>query len=173
MSLAQSSIKRYIHLLQSGFIIFKLKPWFSNIDKRLAKSPKFYFVDSGLLSHLLRLPLTWGITPPPYFGQVLENFVVSEALKQCSWQKKRVDTFHFRTQSGTEVDLILQNRHGHLVEIEVKASSTLSRKDFKGLLAFKEIAKENFYSGLVLYTGDTVIPFGEKLWGVPLQALWE
>lgn len=173
LGLAQSSVKRYINLLQSIFLIFKLKPWFSNTDKQLAKSPKVYFVDSGLLSHLLRLPPNWEVFPPPPFGQVLENFVVTEVLKQCSWHTERIDSFHFRTQKGEEVDLILQDRRGHLIGIEVKAASTISRKDFKGLLTFKEITKEKFSRGIVLYTGDTLIPFGENLWAVPLQALWE
>ena len=111
--------------------------------------------------------------PPPYFGQVLENFVVSEILKQCSWQEKKIDAFHFRTQSGIKVDLVLQNREGQLVGIEVKSSSTLSQKDFKGLLSFKEIAKDKFCSGILLYTGESIVPFGENLWAVPIQALWE
>ena len=173
LGLNQSSVKRYISLLQAVFIIYKLKPWFSNINTRLAKAPKVYFLDSGLLAHLLRLPLKVGPLPPPYFGQVLENFVVSEILKQCSWQEKKIDAFHFRTQSGIKVDLVLQNREGQLVGIEVKSSSTLSQKDFKGLLSFKEIAKDKFCSGILLYTGESIVPFGENLWAVPIQALWE
>jgi len=173
LGLAQSTVKRYITLLQSIFLIFKLKPWFSNTDKRLAKAPKIYFIDTGLLSYILRLPPMWSLSVSAQFGQVLENFVVSEVLKQCSWAKERIDAYHFRTQNGEEVDLILQDRRGHLVGIEVKASATVSRNDFKGLLTFRDISKERFSSGIVLYTGDTIIPFGENLWAIPLQALWE
>lgn len=173
LGLSQSTVKRYIALLQSIFIIFKLKPWFSNTDKRLVKTSKVYFVDSGLLSYLLRLPSTWSISESSKFGQVLENFVVSEILKQCSWEKERMEAYHFRTQNGEEVDLILQNRKGNFVGIEIKASSTLSLKDFKGLITFRDITKESFCRGIVLYTGDTIIPFGENLWALPIQSLWE
>lgn len=173
LGLSQSTIKRYISLLQSIFIIFKLKPWFSNTDRRLVKTPKVYFVDSGLLSYLLRLPSTWSLSESSRFGQVLENFVVSEILKQCSWEKERMEVYHFRTQNGEEVDIILQDRKGNFVGIEVKSSSTVSLKDFKGLISFREIIKERFCRGIVLYTGDTIIPFGENLWAIPIQTLWE
>ncbi|MBP9692275.1 MAG: ATP-binding protein [Alphaproteobacteria bacterium] len=173
LGLSQTTVKRYIDLLQSIFIIFKLKPWFSNIDKRLVKTPKVYFVDSGFLSYLLRLPSAWNISESSRFGQVLENFVVAEILKQCSWEKERMDVYHFRTQNGEEVDVILQDRKGRFVGVEVKSSSTVSPKDFKGLISFKEITKENFCRGIVLYTGDAVIPYGENLWAIPLSALWE
>lgn len=173
LGLSQSTIKRYISLLQSIFIIFKLKPWFSNTDRRLVKTPKVYFVDSGLLSYLLRFPSTWSLSESSRFGQVLENFVVSEILKQCSWEKERMEVYHFRTQNGEEVDIILQDRKGSFVGIEVKSSSTVSLKDFKGLISFREITKERFCRGIVLYTGDTIIPFGENLWAIPIQALWE
>jgi predicted AAA+ superfamily ATPase len=173
LGLSQSTVKRYISLLQSIFIIFKLKPWFSNTDRRLVKTPKVYFVDSGLLSYLLRLPSTWSLSESSRFGQVLENFVVSEILKQCSWEKERMEVYHFRTQNGEEVDIILQDRKGNFVGIEVKSSSTVSLKDFKGLISFREIIKERFCRGIVLYTGDTIIPFGENLWAIPIQTLWE
>lgn len=173
LGIAQSTVKRYINLLQSIFIIFKLKSWFSNTDKRLTKSPKVYFIDSGLLAHVLRLPTTWDISISGQFGEILENFVVSEILKQCSWEKEFIESYHFRTHTGEEVDLILQDRRGCMVGIEVKSSSTVSPKDFKGLLTFRDIKKERFFSGIVLYIGDRVISYGENLWAIPLQALWE
>jgi predicted AAA+ superfamily ATPase len=173
LGLSQATVKRYISLLQSIFITFKLRPWFANTDKRLSKTPKIYFYDSGLLSHILRAPSEWNFSEASRFGQILENFVVCEILKQCSWEKERMDAHHFRTQSGDEVDLVLQNRRGQFVGIEIKAASTVLAKDFKGLKVLRELTKEKFSRGIILYTGDTVIPFEENLWAVPVQALWE
>jgi hypothetical protein len=173
LGLSQATVKRYIALLQSIFITFKLRPWFSNTDKRLSKTSKVYFYDSGLLSHILRLSPEWDLSESSRFGQVLENFVVCEILKQCSWEKERIEAYHFRTQNGEEVDLILQDRKGRFIGVEIKAASTVLLKDFKGLITFRSLTKEKFYRGIILYTGDTIIPFGDNLWAVPIQALWE
>lgn len=173
LGLSQATVKRYISLLQSIFMTFKLRPWFANMDKRLSKTPKIYFYDSGLLSHILRVPSEWNVSESSRFGQILENFAVCEILKQCSWEKEKIDTHHFRTQSGDEVDLVLQNRQGQFVGVEIKATSTVLAKDFKGLKTFRDLTKEKFSRGIILYTGDTVIPFEENLWAIPIQALWD
>ena len=172
LGLSQSTVRRYLTLLRALFIVFKLRPWFSNTDKRLVKTPKIYFYDSGLLSHLLRLPPHWNISESSQFGKILENFVVSEILKQCSWAKEPIDAYYFRAHSGEEVDLILTDRTGYFVGIEIKAASTVLPKDFKSLIAFKNMTQEKFRRGIILYTGDTLIPFGDNLWAVPLHLLW-
>jgi uncharacterized protein len=80
---------------------------------------------------------------------------------------------HYRTQSGQEVDIVLEDAAGRRVGIEVKASKTVTEKEFKSLTVFGEENKDKFIRGIVLYTGDQVLSFGKNFYVVPVQALWE
>lgn len=79
---------------------------------------------------------------------------------------------HFRDHVGNEVDLVLEGRDGSLIGVEVKATVNVTSSDFKGLRSFAALAGSDFNRGVVLYSGNQVIPFGENLHAVPLQALW-
>jgi hypothetical protein len=105
-------------------------------------------------------------------GPLLENFVYLELLKQCGWNKTRVSLHHFRTQTGQEVDLVAENQAGDIAGIEIKAAASVTGQDLKGLHALKAIAGKKFKRGIVLYTGDEVVPFGGNLFAVPLPAIW-
>jgi len=106
-------------------------------------------------------------------GPLFENFVVMELKKQITWSATKPHMFHFRTQSGQEVDIVLEDRAGNLVGIEVKASATVHAHDFKGLRALAEMTDKRFLRGIVLYTGTENIPFGECLTALPVQRLWQ
>lgn len=103
---------------------------------------------------------------------LLENFVAMELLKQSAWSQTKPRLFHFRTLTGQEVDIILEDAGGRLVGIEVKASATVDGADFKGLRALAEITGRRFRRGVVLYTGSECIPFGPRLHAMPVSALW-
>jgi hypothetical protein len=96
-----------------------------------------------------------------------------ELIKLSSWSRLRPQLFYFRTHDRQEVDFVLQAQSGKVVGIEVKASSTVEAGDFKGLNAFAQMAGKLFACGIVLYTGETVLPFGKHLFAVPISALWE
>lgn len=170
--LANTSLQRYITLLQTLFIVFSLKPWHKNLGKRLVKSPKIYLCDSGLLLHLLKADKEKLNSDPNLLGKVLENFVVTELLKQCSWSKSNVDMYHYRTATGSEVDVILEDRSGNIVGIEIKSSKMVIADDFKGLKQFQSENKKSFVNGIVLYNGDEIIPFGKNLFAMPMNSLW-
>lgn len=165
-------MKRYFTLLQSIFLIRTVKPWFSNRIKRLMKSEKLYLLDTGLLSHLL------GQTPErlerdPAAGALLENFVAAELMKQRECSRIRPEIYHFRDYEGIEVDLVLEAPGGQkLVGIEVKSRATIDTNDFRGLRTMAEALGDTFHRGVVLYSGEQVIPFGQKLHALPIQALW-
>jgi len=92
-------------------------------------------------------------------------------MKQASWSEP-LQLFHYRDKEGDEVDLILLSGRDQLAGIEVKASATVQAADFDGLRKFAAAAKQQFRAGVVLYDGEKVIPFGEKLFAVPIAALW-
>lgn len=167
-----STLKRYVALLETTFLIHFLRPWSGNLSQRLVKSPKVYFTDTGLLAHLS------GLTPErlaadPYLrGPLLENFVVAELLKQLDWSRARPRMYFLRTQTGVEVDVVLEDAAGDLVGIEVKASASVGGGDFRGLRALAEAAGRKFRCGVVLYTGAQTVPFAPNLHALPMSALW-
>jgi hypothetical protein len=95
-----------------------------------------------------------------------------ELRKQSTWSATQPEIFYWRTASGQEVDLVLYDRAGCVVGIEVKASATLRGNDVRGLRALADAAGKLWLRGLVLYTGAEVIPFAASLHGVPISRLW-
>ena len=170
LGLPQSTLKRYFALLESTFLIHLVPPWSANLGRRMVKSPKVYLLDTGLACHLLG---TEGLADDhPNVGGLLENFVLMELLKQATWNKIRATLLHFRTQSGMEVDLVLEDRKGRLVGIEVKASATVSAGDFRGMHAMADLTTKRFHRGVVLYCGSESIAFGKKMYALPISSLW-
>jgi predicted AAA+ superfamily ATPase len=102
----------------------------------------------------------------------LENFVALELIKQVGWSQRHARLFHFRQTTGRKVDLVLEDACGDVVGIEVKASATVSDKDFQGLRALAGTAGERFRRGIVLYNGIASAAFGPNLHALPLQTLW-
>jgi predicted AAA+ superfamily ATPase len=128
--------------------------------------------DTGLLAHVLgltpdRLELDAGMA-----GSILENFVLMELRKQSSWSETQPQFFYWRTVSGQEVDIVLENPAGYLVGVEVKASATLQSGDVRGLQALASAAGRRWTRGVVLYAGTEVVPFAGNLHGVPVSHLW-
>ena len=91
-----------------------------------------------------------------------------ELIKQLGWCERRCELFHFRTPACAEVDLVLEDRAGNLVGIEVKSAASLQRRDFRGLETLAALAGPRFVRGVVLYTGAQSVPFGEALHAVPI-----
>ena len=169
----QSTLKRYMALLEATFLVRLLQAWSSNLGKRLIKSPKLLLSDTGLLAHLLGLDRTRVKPDRTVFGHVLENFVAMELIKQLSWSALGLPLFHFRTSSGQEVDLVVEDRSGGLIGIVVKAGAKVESKDFSGLRLLAELAGNRFRHGFILHQGDSVVPFGEDLHALPIHHLWK
>ncbi len=163
-----STLRRHLSLLETTFLVQMLPAWSSNMGKRLVRAPKVLFNDSALLAHLLGA----GAGSPAATGALLENFVAMEVLKQTAWSLTRPQMLHFRTHAGREVDLVLEDRSGRIVGIEVKSSTTLGPGDFAGLKALEEACGERFVRGVVLYGGRESLPFGKSLQALPVSALW-
>lgn len=166
------TVHRYIALLETIFLIYIQPAWSHNASLRSIKSPKLYLVDSGLLAYLLGVTEERIVHDPGLMGKIVETFVVNELRKQSTWSSTQPSFYHFRTPGGEEIDLILENRAGDIVCIEIKASQSVDPKDFKSLIYLKNNQKKRFKKGIVLYTGSQVLPFGENLFAVPIESLW-
>ena len=173
LGLPQSTLKRYMALFEVTFLSQPLPSWSANLGKRLIRSRKLVLSDTGLLAHLTGTNEERIKSDPNVFGPLLENFVIMELRKQSSWSRIQPQFFHFRTRNGQEVDIVLENLAGEIVGIEVKASSTVNSRDFKGLKYLSELLGARFLRGIVLYIGDQPVPFGSDLYALPVSALWQ
>jgi uncharacterized protein len=172
VGLPQTTLKRYFALLEGTFLVQLLRPWARNLGKRIIQTPKVYLNDTGLLAYLLGATVDRLKAEGNLVGGVLENFVLMELRKQSTWSTTQPVLFYWRTASGQEVDVVLEDRAGRVVGVEVKAAATLSANDVRGLQALSIAAGKHWLRGVVLYAGVEIIPFSSNLHGVPISRLW-
>lgn len=164
--------RRYVALLEQVFLVSTLQPWYTNALKRIVKTPKLHFLDSGLLSTARGLTFDRVKADRDSFGALLESFVFSEVLKLMTVSDLRLTPWHFRDQQMREVDFVLERDDGMIAGIEVKASATVRSGDFAGLRTLAAACKEKFAGGVVLYDSTELVPFGDRLVAAPLSSLW-
>ena len=172
MTFPQSTLKRYLALLEALFLVRALPAWSNNRGKRLVKSPKLMFPDAGLLAHLTGLADDAAVSDRTAFGHQLENFVFTEVLKQAAWSRVRVTLHHYRDEAGREVDLVLEDRRGRVVGVEVKSAATVGPRDLRGLRELADAAGERWVRGVLLHLGREAVASGPDLHAVPLPWLW-
>jgi uncharacterized protein len=164
--------QRYVGLLEQVFLITTVQPWFTNALKRIVKTPKLHFLDSGLLASVRGLTFHKVKADRRTFGALLESFVFSEVLKLMTASDMRLTPFHFRDRDKREVDIVLERDDGMIAGIEVKASATVTGGDFGGLRALADTCGDRFAFGVVLYDSADVVPFGDRLVAAPMSCLW-
>lgn len=169
-SISRPTIIQYLALLEQIFLIEQLQPWHNNRLSRLIKTPKMHLTDTGLACSLLGVnsKLLW--QDKNLLGQLLETTIYQEIRKQADWFEDHLDIFHYRDKDKVEVDLVI-HRGRQLAGIEIKAAATVTASDFKGLKKLKESCAEQFVAGVVFYDGENILPFGEKLFAVPISLL--
>ena len=173
LGLDDKTIRRYLMVLEELFLVRRLEPWFRNPLKRMVKSPKLHFLDSGLLAALLGVTAKRITKDRSVLGPLLETFAFSEVLKQISWFDRSLRMHHYRDRDQDEVDIVVENDSGEVIGIEIKASATVNYGDFKGLKKLAQSCGKDFRSGVVLYDGETLVPFGSHLFAAPLSCLWQ
>ncbi len=151
--ISHATAREWINLLEASYIIFQLRPWHANISKRLVKSPKLYFYDTGLASYLLGMESTKHIHSHPLRGSLFENMAIVEALKFRLNRGKRSNLSFYRDSGGHEVDLLLTSG-SDIFPIEIKSGATTNRDYFKGLNFFSKLENISVTHGAVIYGGD-------------------
>lgn len=169
---AQTTLKRYTTLLNQVFLIETLPGYSGSLAKRMMKTPKLFFSDTGLLAHLQGLSWEKIKYENSLAGMLIENFVFAELRKQSAWNGTPIEMFHFRTAAGHEVDLVLEIPSGEVIGIEVKTAAAVGPDAFKGLRTLKEAIGKKFKRGIVLYTGEEAVAFSADMFAVPIQVLW-
>jgi predicted AAA+ superfamily ATPase len=153
------TIKGWLSILEASFILFKLPPFYENFGKRVIKSPKYYFTDVGLLCFLLGIENKDQVRRDPLVGNIFENLVVIECLKEQYNKGKISNLYFFRDTNGNEVDIVFQDGR-ELVPIEIKSSSTFNTKFLKGINKFQSLTDRSG-NGVLIYSGD-LTPESEK-----------
>ena len=123
MDMSVQSINKYLYLLEDSFLTQKLEPYFRNLGKRLTKSPKFYFQDSGFHHALVRIADIEALYASPQIGASWEGYVIAQIRRVA---RKKHNYFFYRTQHGVEIDLLLETPSGKLAAIEIKYSNSPS-----------------------------------------------
>jgi predicted AAA+ superfamily ATPase len=150
--ISQPTAKAWLSVLESSYIVFLLQPYHVNFNKRIIKTPKLYFYDTGLLCHLLKITNPKSIQLHPLKGSLFENLIVAEAFKQNDHKYLHADFCFWRDASGNEVDLLVEH-NDKLSIAEINASSTIKNEHFKGLNYFGALEGSNVKSKNLIYTG--------------------
>lgn len=105
-------------------------------------------------------------------GRLLESFVAGEMLKQSTWTEHPVDLYHYRSQNGEEVDIVLEDRARAVAALEVKLAASVATRDAKGLVSLRNALGDHFVRGVITYAGQEVIPMGDRIFAVPMGMLF-
>lgn len=154
VGVSATTIKHWLSILEASFILYKLPPYFENFGKRVIKTPKYYFIDTGLLCFLLGIENPQQVARDPLIGQLFENLVVIDVLKNLYNKGKLDNLYFFRDSNGLEADLLLQQGR-QLMPIEIKSSSTYKPELLKGLKRIMELSPQMANAHLV-YAGDAM-----------------
>jgi predicted AAA+ superfamily ATPase len=146
--ISQPTAKAWLSVLESSYIVFLLQPYYNNFSKRIVKSPKLYFYDTGLLTHLLKIKSV----KQDQKGMLFENLIISEYYKKNQHLHLDLDLWFWRDSAGHEVDLLVQNDE-MLNAIEIKCTETVLPKSFEGLDYFNRLAQKEVKSNTLIYAG--------------------
>ncbi|EOZ96797.1 ATPase [Indibacter alkaliphilus LW1] len=152
--ISQPTAKAWLSALEQSFITFQLYPYHKNFNKRIVKTPKLYFYDTGLLCHLLKISKTESILTNPIKGALFKNMMIAEYVKQMHHQNNPQDLWFWRDAAGNEIDLLVDK--GDKIDIiEFKASQTIKTQMFDGLAKFEEISQIQNLNKSLVYGGET------------------
>lgn len=152
VGVSNTTLKEWLSVLEASFIIVKLEPYFENFGKRVIKSPKIYFTDTGLLCYLLDIDSAKTLSRDPLIGQIFENLIVLEAIKTRLNKGLNPNIYFFRDSNGLEVDILFK-QGSYLTPVEIKSSATFHKTFSKGIHKFQKLAN-NAQKGYIVYSGD-------------------
>jgi uncharacterized protein len=157
IGVSPNTVKGWISLLTSSYIVFELQPYFNSFNKRLVKSTKLYFHDTGLLCYLLGIQNHKEINTHPFKGAIFENLIISELYKTKLNKGAEPNLYWWRDKTGNEIDCIILNAYNKIEAIETKAGSTFHQDFFKGLNYFSEISKLPTKHKHLIYAGSNTL----------------
>ena len=151
LGVEHKTLDAWLSVLESSYILYRLPPYFNNFNKRLIKSSKIYFYDTGIVCHLLGIRSVEGLQKSNYYGAIFENFIVSEIIKNRKNKEQFGEVYFYRDSTGNEVDVLIENE-GSLLPIEVKSAIKIQKEHHKNLKWFQKVFRQE--GGILLYAGE-------------------
>ena len=164
-ALKDAMVDNFLTILSQLYQVELLRSYSENIGKQFVKAPKLHMIDTGIACHMLRIKNPKTLEASHYKGQIYETFVFSELKKHISFAVDNTDIFHYHTSDKKEIDFIL-SRGEKMVAIEVKASHSVDKRDFKHIFDFQKSSKREIL-GIVFYMGERVLEIDEHNFAVP------
>jgi predicted AAA+ superfamily ATPase len=164
LGIARSTLDPYVNLLETLFLITRLKPWSRNLTSQVVGNKKSFIIDAGLANYLSG--------KRDNMGGIFETFIIGEIQKQISYQDDDYEMFYFRDYDKREVDLIVENFDGDIIAFEIKYSSTSQYDHAKILRKLKEKYGASMKGGFVVYTGNEVKALGDSIYAIPANMIW-
>ncbi len=172
LQLPWATIDGYLSMLETLFVWHGLPPWSRNLRARVVRHRKVHMSDSGLAAFLLGVNERELASPlSKTVGRLTETFVTGEIARQITWSEEAPVLYHYRDKAR-EVDLVLETADGRVAGVEVKSAASVSSADFRALRYLRDRIGADFVQGAVLYTGDDVLSFGDRLSALPIASLW-
>ena len=172
LTITRSTLETYINLLEAIYLFEEAPAWIVTDYDRVGKRSRIYAGDTGLMASVLNWRMDEVVLDSDKSGKIIETLVFNELSAQID-MKYGYSLSQYRDRTGREIDFLVENDRGAILGVEVKAGSAVSKNDFKHLTWFRtNLVKDRKFFGIVLYTGENVLPFGPDMYAVPISALW-
>jgi uncharacterized protein len=173
VGVSPDSMRRYLPLVETIFLSLSLPAFGGSTKTRTRRRPKLHLTDTGLAASVLGVTADRLMDPSATMsGQLLETFVVMELVKQSGWSEELVRLSHYRDADDREVDLMVETADGRVAGVEVKAAIDVDERDFRHLAYVRDRLGDRFTSGVVLHCGSEPARWGDRLFSLPISALW-
>lgn len=173
MGVAKQTLDSYLGVLENTYLVDKLMPYLKTDYERVNKQSKYFVSDTGLMCSVLNWKIDDLILDADKTGKLFETYIYNQLIAQVDLENLDYSLYHYRDREKREIDFIIQDSN-NIYGIEVKSGTLISRDHFKHLKWFKNnLAKDKHFVGIVLYSGENVVPFGKDLYAIPINNLWE
>lgn len=173
LSISRSTLEGYVNAVEALFLCEPVLSWTKTDYQRVGRRSKIFMTDTGLICSLLKWKYEDILLDSDRSGKIFESFIYSELSTLIDHSIGEFSLYHYRDREDHEIDFVIEHDDGSVLGIEVKAGSHVGVEDFKHLVWFKnKIITDRKFVGIVLYTGEHVVPFGPNLWGVPIGHIW-
>jgi len=175
LALDDKTVKAHIELLEQLFLVRRLRPWSTNLGARQVKTPKLMLCDSGMAASLIGADSARYAAPHPgaLAGMLLETFVTMELVKQATWSENAIELFFYRDTDKREVDIVIESATGDIAAVEIKAATSASRTDARGLRLLRDKLGNRFRTGVIAHHGTHTLPLEDRIWALPVTGLWQ
>jgi hypothetical protein len=168
----EKTVRAYVRLLELLHLVVSVPAWSAGFAARAVRTPRLFIEDSGLLAHLLDANADRIAHDDLLSGRAYESFVAMELGRLLPHTATAPKLRHWRGAHGEEVDIVLEDRSGRVIGVEIKSGATVRQDNLRGMNKFRELAGDSFVAGLVFCTARQTTPLARDIWAVPLDALW-